>query len=339
MTDTCARGIDTVLIIQVRKETRSRIGSVAVLEGFAVQINLHLRSRRVCQSDGIGTANGKVLEVAHGLRQFHRCGVERNGVIDDTTVAIVITDIFRNHKGILESSLRYLRGTRENSVRVIVVRHHFRLSARVVVVARRDRLHLVIDGNINTSVEVFHYQTVLVDNLTLYLLNTQRIERIHLCLRVHEIVSRVVQTDSRVTQQHVRHFVAIATEVVFTYTHSLTDGHVVMEHIRVTEQFGRNLAVQFGVRTGIYGSRSSQHAYGSTHRVQYCRFARGAFARVAMGETTGGEQPERVVLVGHVLDIFDIKNGLVGNSVITSVTGVIEEQHAVLEQVGQAVLG
>ena len=58
-----------------------------------------------------------------------------------------------------------------------------------------------------------------------------------------------------------------------------------------------------------------------------------------MGETTGGEQPERVVLVGHVLDIFDIKNGLVGNSVITSVTGVIEEQHAVLEQVSQAVLG
>ena len=112
-----------------------------------------------------------------------------------------------------------------------------------------------------------------------------------------------------------------------------------MERRLVLEQLGAHRPVDLVVLRRIHRTRSSQNTDRTAVRIQYRGLGGTAATGVKLREVTSREQPETEVRITHVLDILEVQDGLVGDGVITAVTGVVEEEHTALEQVLHAVLG
>ena len=100
MSYTCAGGVDTVLVVQLGKETRGRVGLIAVTEGRRIEIDRHLRAYGVHEDGRTRTTDDEVFEMTY--RFFGALFICRVGIIDDSTVAVVIADVFGYHEGVLE---------------------------------------------------------------------------------------------------------------------------------------------------------------------------------------------------------------------------------------------
>ena len=124
--------------------------------------------------------------------------IRRDGIIDDTAVSEIIPDILWHHEGVTELTVLHIRRTGENRIRIIVVFVYQRITTRIIIVPGRDGLHLIIDSDIHFTVEIRHQVKILIDNLSLYMLHAQRVERIHLRQRLYLIVGRVVEAQSRI---------------------------------------------------------------------------------------------------------------------------------------------
>ena len=252
MTDTRSGRVDAVRVIQLGKEPRRGVGRTSVRESRRVQIDGHLRSYGIYRYDRTCSAYDEVLEMTYRVlvvRIIMR-------IIDDTTLAVVIAYIFGHHERVLELTLLHLGRACEDSVGVVVVGLDSRFVRLVVIVPCGDDLHLVVDRDLYISVEIVHYRVVFIDYLSLHLLDRQGMERVHLRRGLHLVVRRIIESDSRIADEHVRQFIAFIAQPkrVLRILQRLAEGGLVMEHIAVLEQLFGKGTVQIRVVGCINGS-------------------------------------------------------------------------------------
>ena len=213
MSDTCACGIDTIPVVQVRKETRSGVCFTAVLESFVIEIDLHLGTYCVRTQNISRSTDYELLIMSHGF--YLILLIIAYSVIDDAAVAVVITDIFGHHEGVGKLSCFHSCRAREERTGVVVVFQLLRLFALFgIVVTRGDDLHLVVDSDIHLAVEIRCRQVVLVDDASLHLLHAQRMQGIDIGHGLYVVVRRVIEPHSGVAEEDVRHLVLVVAQRV-----------------------------------------------------------------------------------------------------------------------------
>ena len=126
------------------------IGFTSIHKGGVIEVQPQVWTNTVYRLHCAATANQEILVVTYAF--FTTLLVIR--IVGDTTIAIVVANIFRHHEGVRELAILHHCLTREKGIRIVVEWYlDFVRLFGFIIVTRDSHLHLVPNGDIHRAVE------------------------------------------------------------------------------------------------------------------------------------------------------------------------------------------